>query len=75
MVTRGGFRVTRGGVEHLAGSGTQGVSVVGPLEPLVHCGTTDGQDFTPRVICSQGPGVRCEHLLVAYLPWGPVVEG
>eukprot|EP00959_Pyramimonas_sp_CCMP1952_P229913 4806916-Pyramimonas_sp.AAC.1 len=54
-------------VPDLAGSGAQDVSVAVSLETPVCCGITDRQELTPRVICSQGLGVRCEHLLVACL--------
>ena len=36
--------------EYLVRYGSQGVFVVGLLETPVYCGTTDRQDFTPRVI-------------------------
>eukprot|EP00959_Pyramimonas_sp_CCMP1952_P039045 817676-Pyramimonas_sp.AAC.1 len=46
------------------------ILVAGSLETPVCCGVTDRQEIPPRVICSQGPGVRCERLLAACLPAG-----
>eukprot|EP00976_Prorocentrum_cordatum_P010180 203807-Prorocentrum_minimum.AAC.1 len=49
-----------------AGSGTQDLSILGPLATPVYCEANDR--FTPRVIWPIILGVRCEHLMAACLP-------